>query len=145
MRPREIAEAWLDICRTGDEVRFARLVTDDYLAHGPGGTGDRATFLDWLRWYPATFADQRPVLEDVITGGDRMVVRYTVRSTYRGGYLDLPARDQTVEETGIIIFRLAGARVAETWFEGNDLEVAQQLGGEVAPVRKRGWTHPTGL
>jgi len=60
-----------------------------------------------------------------------VVVRYVVRSTYRGGYLDLPPRGQHVEETGIIIYRLEGDRVAETWFESNDLEVAQQLGGRV--------------
>jgi predicted ester cyclase len=135
MRPSEIAEAWFDMWRTGDDGRLADLATDDYVAHGPGGTGDRATFVDWLHWYPITFAEQRPVLEDVISGGDRVVARYTVRSTYRGGYLDLPARDQAVEETGIIIFRLAGGRVAETWLEGNDLEVARQLGGRVAPAR----------
>ncbi|HEX5203048.1 ester cyclase [Paractinoplanes rhizophilus] len=131
MRPREIAEAWFDMCREGDERRFAELATDDFLCHGPGGTGDRATFIDWLHWYPTAFADQRPTLEDVIADGDRVVARYVVRSTYRGGYLDLPARGQHVEETGIIIYRLAGGRVAETWFEGNDLEVAQQLGGRV--------------
>jgi predicted ester cyclase len=131
MRAREIAEAWFDMCRVGDVGRFAELATDDFVCHGPGGAGDRETFLDWLRWYPTAFAEQRPILEDVIADGDRIAVRYTVRSTYRGGYLDLPARAQDVEETGIIIYRLTGDRVAETWFEGNDLEVAQQLGGRV--------------
>lgn len=131
MRPREIAQAWFDMCRAGDEWRFAELATEDFVCHGPGGTGDRQTFVDWLRWYPTAFADQRPSLEDVIATGDRIVVRYVVRSTYRGGYLDLPAHGQQVEETGIIIYRLAGERVAETWFEGNDLEVAQQLGGRM--------------
>jgi GNAT superfamily N-acetyltransferase len=87
----------------------------------------------WLRWYPSTFADQRTVVEDVIESADRVVVRYRTRSTYRGGFLDLPAHDQPVRETGIIVFRLAGGRVAETWFEGNDLEVAQQLGGRITP------------
>ena len=131
MRPKEIAQAWFDMCGTGDVVRFAELATDDFLCHGPGGTGDRSVFLDWLRWYPSSFSEQRASLDDVIAEGDRVVVRYTVRSTYRGGYLDLPARGQHVEETGIIIYRLDGGRVAETWFEGNDLEVAQQLGGRV--------------
>src|SRR5690242_6416302 len=131
MRPMEIAEAWFDMCRTGDEGRLGELATDDLVCHGPGGTGDRATFVAWLHWYPTAFAEQRPSLEDVIVSGDRIVVRYVVRSTYRGGYLDLPAGEQPVEETGIIIFRLAGDRVAETWFEGNDLEIAQQLGGRV--------------
>jgi len=133
MRPIEIAKAWFDICRTGDEGRLAELATDDYVAHGPGGTGDRAAFQAWLRWYPTAFADQHPVLEDVIESGDRVVVRYTVRSTYRGGYLDLPADNQPVHETGIIIFRFADGKVAETWFEGNDLVVAQQLGGQISP------------
>jgi predicted ester cyclase len=131
MRPREIAQAWFDMCATGDVVRFAELATDDFLCHGPGGTGDRATFMDWLRWYPSAFSEQRASLDDILADGDRIVVRYSVTSTYRGGYLDLPARGQHVEETGIIIYRLDGGRVAETWFEGNDLEVAQQLGGRV--------------
>lgn len=135
MGPREIAATWFEICRTGDVRRLDEMVTDDYVAHGPGGSGDRATMADWLDWYPTTFAEQHPALEDVIASGDRVVVRYSIRSTYRGGYLDLPARDQEVRETGIIIFRLAGERIAETWFEGNDLEVAQQLGGRITPGR----------
>jgi predicted ester cyclase len=131
MRSGEIARAWFEMCRMGDVGLFAKIATDDFVCHGPGGTGDRDTFLDWLRWYPRAFAGQQPTLEDVIDGGDRVVVRYLIRSTYRGGYLDLPGHGQKVEETGIIIFRLTGGRVAETWFEGNDLEVAQQLGGRV--------------
>ncbi|MFF5288290.1 ester cyclase [Paractinoplanes globisporus] len=132
MRSWEIAQAWFEMCRTGDEERFAELTTEDFMYHGPGGIGDRTTFIDWLHWYPTAFADQRPSLEDVIASGDRLVVRYVVRSTYQGGYLELPPRGQHVEETGIIIYRLDDGRVAETWFEGNDLEVAQQLGGRVA-------------
>jgi predicted ester cyclase len=131
MPPFDIARAWFDMYRTGDELRLGELATDDYVAHGPGGTGDRATFVEWLRWYPKAFADQQPTLEDVVLSGDRLVVRYTIRSTYQGGYLDLPAREQAVTETGIMIFRLADGKVAETWFEGNDLEVAQQLGGRM--------------
>lgn len=130
----DIAPAWFAMCRTGDEQRLIDLVTDDFMAHGPGGSGDRAAFSTWLRWYPVAFVDQQPVVEDVITGGDRLVVRYTVRSTYRGGYLDLPSGGQPVRETGIIIFRLVGDRIAETWFEGNDLEVAQQIGGRITPA-----------
>jgi len=129
----ELVLAWFEMCRTGDESRLGELVMETFVGHGPGGTTDRVGFAAWLRWYPTAFADQRTVVEDVIDSADRVVVRYTTHSTYRGGFLDLPARDQPVRETGIIVFRLAGGRVVETWFEGNDLEVAQQLGGRVAP------------
>ena len=118
---------------------MAELATDDFVCHGPGGMGDRAVFMDWLRWYPNAFTDQRPSIEDVIATDDRIVVRYMIRSTSRGGYLNLPGNDQPVEETGIIIFRLDDGKIAETWFEGNDLEVAQQLGGY---VRTAGSTPP---
>jgi predicted ester cyclase len=130
----EIARAWFAMCRTGDADRLTELVTEDFVAHGPGGSGDLPAFTTWLRWYPAAFTDQQPVLEDVIQSGDRLVVRYTIRSTYQGGYLDLPSGGQSVRETGIIIFRLAGGKVAESWFEGNDLEVAQQIGGRIIPA-----------
>jgi steroid delta-isomerase-like uncharacterized protein len=142
MRPFEIAQAWFEMCRTGDEERLRQLSTEDYVAHGPGGSGDRDAFAEWLQWYPTSFADQTPVLEDVIVGDERIVVRYRVRSTYRGGYLNLPGFGQAVEETGIIIFRLDAGRVAETWFEGNDLEVAQQLGGSVVSTPGLNGTPP---
>ena len=128
----DLVRSWFEMCRTGDVSRLADVVTDDYRVHGPGGNGDRATFAAWLRWYPTAFSDQDPTLHDVIEAGDRVVVRYTIRSIYRGGYLDLPARDQPVRETGIAIFRIAEGRIAESWFEGNDLEVIQQLGGRIA-------------
>jgi len=134
MEMTEITQMWFAMCRTGDVDRLAELVTDDFVAHGPGGSSDRAGFTTWLRWYPAAFAGQQTVVQDVIAAEHRLVVRYTIRSTYRGGYLDLPPDDQPVRETGIIIFRLAGGKVAESWFEGNDLEVAQQLGGRVVPA-----------
>jgi GNAT superfamily N-acetyltransferase/predicted ester cyclase len=130
----ELVLAWFEMCRTGDESRLGALASDTFAGHGPGGTTDRAGFVAWLRWYPTAFADQRTVVEDVIESADRVVVRYTTRSTYRGGFLDLPAHDQPVRETGIIVFRLAGGRVAETWFEGNDLELARQLGGRITPA-----------
>ena len=130
----ELVLAWFEMCRTGDESRLGELASETFVGHGPGGTTDRAGFVAWLRWYPTAFADQRTVVEDVIESADRVVVRYTTRSTYRGGFLDLPAHDQPVRETGIIVFRLGGGRVAETWFEGNDLELARELGGRITPA-----------
>ncbi|MGX7674558.1 ester cyclase [Plantactinospora sp. DSM 117369] len=129
----ELAVAWLAMCGAGDVARLAELTTADVVCHGPGGAGSRASLTEWLRWYPKTFADQRATVHDVLVpGSDRIVVRYTIESTYRGGFLDLPAAGQAVYETGIIIFRLSAAGlVAEIWFEGNDLQIAVQLGGRV--------------
>jgi GNAT superfamily N-acetyltransferase len=129
----ELVRAWFEMCRTGDEARFDELATTTFASNGPGGSTGRDGFLAWLRWYPTAFTDQGTVMADVIESGDRVVVRYATEATYRGGYLDLPAHGRRVHQTGIIIFRIAGGRVAETWFEANDLELTQQLGGRVTP------------
>jgi predicted ester cyclase len=129
---RAIAERWHEMIREGDERAFADLTTEDYIAHGPGGSGTPEDFLKWLRWYTSAFTDQRWQIHDLIASGDRIVVRYQVDSTYQGGFLDLPGRGQPVHEQGILILRVdENGRVAESWFEGNDLEIAQSLGGVI--------------
>lgn len=128
MDARELVEAWFDMCARGDAAAADRLATDDYVTHGPGGTDTLEGFKKWLDWYPRAFADQQWHLDEVIACGARIIVRYTTTSTYRGGFLDLPAADQRVTECGIMILGITGDRVSELWFQANDLEIAQQLG-----------------
>jgi predicted ester cyclase len=61
------------------------------------------------------------------------VARYSGWTTYRGGLLDIPSEDQRVRETGILIYRIEGDKVAAIWSEMSDLQVVMQLGA--FPVR----------
>jgi predicted ester cyclase len=56
------------------------------------------------------------------------VARYSGTTTYRGGLLDIPSKNQRVVETGILIFRIEDGKVKEIWSEMSDLQVVQQLG-----------------
>jgi hypothetical protein len=60
---------------------------------------------------------------------DRVVARYSGWTTYRGGLLDIPSKDQCILETGI-----EDGRVQEIWSEMSDLQVVQQLGASPAPA-----------
>ena len=131
MEPADLAAAWMRMCSSGDMAMFAKLTAAAFACHGPGGTGTAADFLNWLAWYPTAFAGQQARVNDVFAAGDRVAFRYTVISTYRGGFLGLPADGHQVREEGIVIFRLDGGRVAELWYQGNDLQIARQLGGHV--------------
>jgi predicted ester cyclase len=132
MEPAEIPAAWLEMIRAGDRAAFAELSVPELVCHGPGGSSSgRAEFLGWLDWYGNAFAGPRPRVDDVISSGDRVVARSTTTSTYQGGFLALPTTGQWVREEGIIIIRLSEGKVAEFSYQGNDLEIAGQLGGQI--------------
>jgi predicted ester cyclase len=127
-----LVRVWFDDLFTrGDLDAVERAVTESFVAHAQGGAGateGRERFRDWLRWYTGTFVDREWRVEEVIEAGDRLVVRYTGRTTYAGGWHPAAATGRRVTETGILIFRLAGEQAAELWAEMSDLQVAAQLG-----------------
>src|SRR5918999_1031843 len=132
-----VVRRWFeDIFTRGDLSVVDEIVAEDFVAHGPGdhpGSHGAEAFKDWLRWYRATFTDPEWTVHDVIVAGDRIVARYSGKTTYRGGLLDIPSADQRVTESGILIYRVEGAKVKEIWPEMSDLQVVQQLGAFPMP------------
>ncbi|MCL1466141.1 ester cyclase [Argonema galeatum] len=130
--PKAIVETWFQTLFTqGKEEILDNLVAPGFIAHGQGNAVEPFgidDFKAWLRWYRATFTDPEWTIHDVITSQDKIVVRYSGWSTYRGGLLDIPCRNQRVLETGIMIFLILNDKVQELWCEMSDLQVVQQLG-----------------
>lgn len=136
---RAIVERWFqDIFTQGNLVVVDELVAPEFIAHGQGndeGTHGREAFKDWLHWYRSTFTDAEWTIGDVISEGDKIVVRYSGWTTYRGGLLNIPSTNQRILESGIIIYRIHNGQVHEIWAEMSDLQVIQQLG--IFPKRKQ--------
>ncbi|BAS26760.1 ester cyclase [Limnochorda pilosa] len=97
------------------------------------GNANPAAFKEWLRWYCQAFTDQVWTIHEILSVGEKAVVRYSGQSTYRGGLLGLPASSKPVRETGMLIFRIAGGKVRELWTALSDLELVFELGGKVVP------------
>jgi steroid delta-isomerase-like uncharacterized protein len=132
-----IVERWFeDLFTEADLAAVDELVATDFVAHGPGDSGDtrgREAFREWLRWYTSAFTDRQWTVHDIISEGDRVVARYSGWTTYRGGLLDIPSKDQRILETGILIYRIEEGKVKEVWSEMSDLQVVQQLGAFPMP------------
>jgi predicted ester cyclase len=74
------------------------------------------------------FPDTFTTFEDEMAMGDKVVVRYLVRATHKGDFMNMPATGKQVKYTGIAIFRIANGKIAEQWQEADVVGLMQQLG-----------------
>jgi predicted ester cyclase len=65
--------------------------------------------------YRSAFPDLKVTLDDIFAVGDRVTVRWSARGTHLGDWLGIPPTGNHVTATGIIIYRVAGGKVVESW------------------------------
>ena len=100
----------------GDEGAFAACVTDDWREHDAGGA--MATITDVresMRMHRLAFPDKRTIIDRIVAEGDLVVTHSRSEATHTGEYLGLAptGRHLTLEE--MLICRIAGGRIAESW------------------------------
>jgi steroid delta-isomerase-like uncharacterized protein len=111
------------------------LIATDFVLHSPDrailvrGPEDLKSYLITLH---VAFPDRHVTLEDIFTEEDRVACRWSQTATHRGEYLGVPSTGKRVTFTGITIFRLAGGKIEEMWFNSDTLDLMQQL--EVMPT-----------
>jgi steroid delta-isomerase-like uncharacterized protein len=131
------------VCRLIEEVLnggqtnlLAELVTADHVGHDPlgdhyGREGMRIVVAE----YRAAFPDLRVTVEDLVTEGDKVVHRFTLRGTHAGSFMGIPPTGQVVTAAGIAIDRLADGKVAESWISLDALNLLRQLGAVQTEAR----------
>jgi predicted ester cyclase len=78
--------------------------------------------------YEAAFPRYAMDTEEMLADEDKVVVRFTLRATYAGGFMNIPATGQQVAMPGIIIYRIADGKIVEHWMEVDSMALMQQLG-----------------
>ncbi len=130
-----VVQRWFDDISTKGSLDAAdEILAADFVAYDPAGRqilSGKAAFKQWLTWYTGTFGDRAFTVHDVISAGDKVVVRYSGEVVYQGGFLDLPTRNQRTVEMGILIFEIAADKIKALWSAMNDLELVLGLGARV--------------
>ena len=78
--------------------------------------------------YEPAFPHYALIEEDMIAEADEVVVRWTMRATYAGGFMNIPATGQQVAMPGIIIYRIADGKIVDHWMQVDSAALMQQLG-----------------
>lgn len=77
------------------------------------------------------FADWRFEIEDLISTGDKVVLRWTARGVHENTFLGEGPTGRDIALTGISIYQLEGDRVIAAWSSPDTLGLLHQL--EVVP------------
>ena len=118
----------------GNMAVIDELFAADFVVHDPAqpAVRDLQAFKQVIMAQRAAFPDVRTTIEDLVTEGDKVVKRFTVRGTHTGDFNGIPATGKQFTLEGIDILRLAGGKIREIWFAYDTLGMLQQLG--VVPV-----------
>ncbi|MEU6664561.1 ester cyclase [Streptomyces sp. NPDC046727] len=84
----------------------------------------RAEFRMWRGAFDFAFT-----VDDVFAQADRACARWTWNATHKGDFLGIPATGRQVTMTGLTLFRFGAAgKIAEMWWQHDQLGLMQQLG-----------------
>ena len=111
---------------------FKELWSPDFVHHNR--RGESSSLDQMIESYKKgliTFPDRTTSTEDIIAEGDKVIVRYVLRTIYMGDTEKFTARGNEIEMNGINIFRIENGRIVEDWHSPDRLSFYRQLGFEL--------------
>ena len=125
-----IIRSFVDAWNTRDFERFTDLMGGDAVLHIAGGivpcdpAGTRAIAEEWTTAFPDWQFDLRVLIAE----GDLVVAHMPYSGTHRQAIAGVPATNRACVIDEIVIFRIAGGRIAEAWEVYDEAGMWRQLG-----------------
>ena len=115
------------------------IFSEDYVNHTPqpGSPPGRQGLKQMITAMRSAFPGIQMIPEDVITEGNKVVTRWTLRGIHKGEGLGFPPTHKPVQIMGIGIHVYAGGKVVESWTSMDAMGLAQQLGVIPRPEQGR--------
>jgi predicted ester cyclase len=125
---KELIRSWIAFANAGFQGSFDRFVAGDFIGHLGAGAMDRVELERLERQFYVAFPDAHYTIDDLIAEGDRVALRTTTRATHQGEFEGIPPTGRAVEFTGLVIYRIAGEKIVESWGEIDFLRLIRELG-----------------
>jgi steroid delta-isomerase-like uncharacterized protein len=119
--------AYVDAFNRGDIDELRTLFTDDALVYGVLGWGGMDQVVPIWREIKAAF-DLQLTVEEIITEGDTVAVRYTERGTSRGSFRGGPVTGKSFEIVAIEWFIMKDGKIHRRWGARDNAAQMRQMG-----------------
>jgi predicted ester cyclase len=118
---------WIAFAEAGFPGGFDEFMDRAYVGHLGDSQMDLAELERVERAFTTAFPDTTHTIEEILAEGDKVVIRVTSRGTHRGEFQGIASTGRRIEFTGIVIYRIASNRIAESWGELDLLRLMRQL------------------
>lgn len=116
-----------------DETRY----TEDFRYHGVDEKPvNYDTYAGTVAGFRSAFPDMKKTVEDCICEDDRVLVRYSANMTHEGELMGFDPSGETVEATGMVLYRVEDGQIAEGWINYDALGIMTQIGAFPGPAPK---------
>jgi len=132
-----VVRRMLDVIATGNTADLAQVVAPNWTNHDPslppmqGLEGAKQLANLWH----AAFPDMKFTVEDSLSEGDKVAIRFRLIGKNTGSFMNMPATGKSVNGTGTGIFRVANGKLTDNWVNFDALGLMQQLGFVPVPER----------
>jgi len=116
-----------------------QLMAQNYVHHDPQSPNVPSGiegYKQFVRQYLSAFPDLQMNIDEQVSEGDTVVIRWTATGTHKGNLPPLPPTGKTIKVTGITVARLSNGKFVESWNNWDALGLLQQLGA--VPLETRG-------
>src|SRR5215211_1654673 len=127
---------WIQAYNDRDKQAEADARAPGYLAHAPGAPEplDSDAWVEFIfDVFAGAFPDLRLTIEEIGVGNHTVAARMAFRGTHRDEFQGLPATNREVAFTSVELNRMENGKVAEHWFEFDQVKLLEQLGLKVIP------------
>jgi NTE family protein len=97
-----------------------------YLDDRADGRG-RETYWEFVETYRRAFPDLELTVEDIVTEGDKIALRLTLRGTHEGPFLDVAPTGREVEVQRMALHHVDDGRILETGIVEDTLGILHQI------------------
>jgi predicted ester cyclase len=124
---KDLIRRWIAFSNAGFAGSFDQFIAADYVGHLGATAMDRCELERVERRFSLAFPDAHHTVDDLIGEGDRVVLRTTARATHRGDFEGIARTDRSVEFTGLVVYRIQGSKIVESWGEIDFLRLIREL------------------
>lgn len=120
-----------EVWNKGRADAITEMMAEDCVIHGLSEDGQpmsRAAFLPFHAQFRQAFPAIEVVVEDVITQGDKLAARCSVRGKHEGNSLGFEATGAMAEFDGMGFARIQDGKFVEVWNNFDFMKMYKQLG-----------------